>query len=57
MCEAAVTVREAGLDPLMASAIAERQGWLAGLIAARGAAAAPAGAHWREWADWITRHE
>jgi 3-hydroxyisobutyrate dehydrogenase-like beta-hydroxyacid dehydrogenase len=57
MCEAAVTVREAGLDPLMASAIAERQAWLAGLIAGRGAPAAPAGAHWRDWADWIVGHE
>jgi 3-hydroxyisobutyrate dehydrogenase-like beta-hydroxyacid dehydrogenase len=53
MCEAAVTVSEGGLAPSMAAATAERQGWLAGLIAERGRPTLPEGEHWRDWADWI----
>jgi 3-hydroxyisobutyrate dehydrogenase-like beta-hydroxyacid dehydrogenase len=52
MREAAVTVRESGLEPLMAAATAERQGWLAALVDARGPAL-PRSAPWRDWADWI----
>jgi len=54
MREAAVTVRESGLEPLMATATAERQAWLAALVAARGPGL-PRSAPWRDWADWITR--
>jgi len=51
MREVAVTVREAGLDPHMAAATAERQDWMAKL-AARGAfAGVGAEAGWREYAD------
>ncbi|MCL4801078.1 MAG: DUF1932 domain-containing protein [Burkholderiales bacterium] len=51
MREAAVTVREAGLDPHMAAASAERQDAVAAL-AARGAfAGLAADAGWRDYAD------
>jgi hypothetical protein len=52
MREAAVTVRESGLEPLMATAAAERQAWLAGLVGARGPGLSRL-APWRDWADWI----
>jgi 3-hydroxyisobutyrate dehydrogenase-like beta-hydroxyacid dehydrogenase len=53
MREAATTVREVGLDPIMAMAIAERHAWVAEL-ARRGTFVdgAPASG-WREWADLI----
>lgn len=51
MREAAATVREAGMEPLMASAIADRQAWVAAL-AQRGAFGEPgAKAGWRTQAD------
>jgi 3-hydroxyisobutyrate dehydrogenase-like beta-hydroxyacid dehydrogenase len=51
MREAATTVREAGMEPLMASAIADRQAWVAGL--AQGGTFGEAGtkADWRTQAD------
>ncbi len=53
MREAAVTVREAGLEPHMAAASAERQDMVAAL-AARGAfAALDSAADWRAYADRI----
>lgn len=52
MREAAVTVGEADLEPLMAAATAARQGWFAELIAARGQPGLQSAA-WRDWADWI----
>ena len=55
MREAAATVREAGLEPLMASAIADRQAWVAALAAAGVFADAPRDAAWRELADRIAR--
>jgi 3-hydroxyisobutyrate dehydrogenase-like beta-hydroxyacid dehydrogenase len=55
MREAAATVREAGLEPLMASAIADRQAWMAALAAAEVFARAPRDAAWRELADRIAR--
>lgn len=51
MREVAVTVREAGLDPWMSTAIAERQA-LMGALKAQGAFAGVAkDANWREYAD------
>jgi 3-hydroxyisobutyrate dehydrogenase-like beta-hydroxyacid dehydrogenase len=57
MREAAATVREAGLEPLCASAIAERQAWVADL-ARRGAFGdtTPA-SDWRTLADAIRRDD
>lgn len=53
MREAAATVREAGLDPLMTAAIAERQQWVADLARTGTFADVEAGVHWREHADRI----
>jgi len=55
MREAAATVREAGLEPFMASAIADRQAWMAALAAAGVFADSPRDAAWRELADRIAR--
>ena len=53
MREVAVTVREAGLDPWMSTAIAERQA-LMGALKAQGAFAGVAkDANWREYADRV----
>lgn len=55
MRESAATVREAGMEPFMASAIAARQAWVA-MLAAQGVfAAAPHDADWRGLADRIPR--
>jgi 3-hydroxyisobutyrate dehydrogenase-like beta-hydroxyacid dehydrogenase len=51
MREVAVTVKEAGLDPHMAAASAERQDWVAGLKAAAGLGEVAKDANWREYAD------
>jgi 3-hydroxyisobutyrate dehydrogenase-like beta-hydroxyacid dehydrogenase len=51
MREAAATVREAGLDPHMAAATAERQDWMARLKDETGLAALAQDADWREYAD------
>jgi len=55
MREAAVTVREAGVEPLMASAIADRQAAVAALAAGGTFAAVAAKAGWRDFADGIPR--
>jgi 3-hydroxyisobutyrate dehydrogenase-like beta-hydroxyacid dehydrogenase len=55
MREVAVTVREAGLDPHMAAATAERQDWVAGLKSAAGLGEVAKDADWREYADRLLR--
>jgi 3-hydroxyisobutyrate dehydrogenase-like beta-hydroxyacid dehydrogenase len=51
MREAATTVREAGMEPLMASAIADRQAWVAGLAQAGAFGEPGVKADWRTQAD------
>ncbi len=51
MREAAVTVREAGLDPFMAAATAERQDWVARLEDPAGLARVAKNAGWQDYAD------
>jgi 3-hydroxyisobutyrate dehydrogenase-like beta-hydroxyacid dehydrogenase len=51
MREVAVTVREAGLDPWMASATAERQDWMAASKEPAHLAQVAKDANWREYAD------
>lgn len=53
MREAAVTVREAGLAPIMAGAIAERQAWVADLAERGTFGTAPGGQDWRTLADRV----
>jgi len=54
MRESARTVREAGMEPLMASAIAAKQQWVADLAAAGAfAAVEKKGAPWQDYADAI----
>ena len=55
MREAAATVREIGLEPLLASAIADRHAWVAALAEDDVFANAPRDAPWRELADRIVR--
>jgi hypothetical protein len=55
MREAAATVREAGLTPFMASAIADRQQWVADLARAATFAGAAKDEAWRTQADRIPR--
>jgi 3-hydroxyisobutyrate dehydrogenase-like beta-hydroxyacid dehydrogenase len=55
MREVAVTVKEAGLDPHMAAATAERQDWVAGLKGAAGLGEVAKDANWREYADRLLR--
>ena len=55
MREAAVTVREAGIEPTMASAIADTQAAVAALAAGGAFNAAGADARWRDLADCIPR--
>lgn len=57
MRESAATVREAGLAPFMASAIADRQAWVAMLAAGGAFAGSPLDADWRALADLIPREE
>jgi 3-hydroxyisobutyrate dehydrogenase-like beta-hydroxyacid dehydrogenase len=57
MRESAATVREAGLEPFMADAIAGRQAWVAMLAADGVFAGAPPDADWRALADRIAREE
>lgn len=57
MCEAAATVREAGFEPLMASAIADRQAWMAALAAGGAFADLSRDAAWRTFADRIPRED
>ena len=51
MREAANTVREAGFEPFMAAAIADKQQWVADQARAGTFADAPAGARWQAYAD------
>lgn len=51
MREVAVTVREIGLEPLLASAIAERQAWMAKQKDAAGLSAVAKDSNWRAYAD------
>jgi len=55
MREVAVTVQEAGLDPHMAAATAERQDWVAGLKGEAGLSEVAKDANWREYADRLLR--
>lgn len=55
MREAAVTVREAGFDPFMAAATAEKQDQVAKLAAKGVFAGLAPGADWREYADRLIR--
>ena len=55
MREVAVTVREIGLEPLLASAIAERQDWMAKQKERAGLAAVAKDANWRAYADRLLR--
>ena len=57
MRESAATVHEAGLEPLMARAIADRQAWVAMLTADATFADAPRDAAWRTLADLIPREQ
>jgi 3-hydroxyisobutyrate dehydrogenase-like beta-hydroxyacid dehydrogenase len=54
MREAAVTVREAGIEPTMAMAIADRQAWVAALAADGAFRAAAGDAGWRDLADCVS---
>jgi 3-hydroxyisobutyrate dehydrogenase-like beta-hydroxyacid dehydrogenase len=53
MCEAAHTVQEAGFDPLMASAIAQKQQWVADQARAGVFAGLEKGADWPAFADML----
>jgi 3-hydroxyisobutyrate dehydrogenase-like beta-hydroxyacid dehydrogenase len=53
MREAAITVREMGLESLMATAAADRQAWVAALALEGTFAGSPADAGWRALADRI----
>ena len=55
MREAAVTVREAGIEPTMASAIADTQAAMAALAAGGVFDAAGSDPRWRDFADRIPR--
>jgi len=56
MRESAHTVREAGMDPLMASAIAEKQQWVADLARDGVFDGVPKGASWQDYADRLLAH-
>lgn len=56
MRESARTVREAGMDPLMASAIAEKQQWVADLARDGVFEGVPKGASWQDHADRLLAH-
>jgi 3-hydroxyisobutyrate dehydrogenase-like beta-hydroxyacid dehydrogenase len=56
MREAAVTVREAGLEPLMSSATAARQEWVADLAEAGTVSRGDGVAGWRAHADAMNAH-
>jgi len=57
MRESAATMREAGFEGIMASAIAERHQWVADLAAAGTFDGVAHDANWREFADCIPRDE
>jgi 3-hydroxyisobutyrate dehydrogenase-like beta-hydroxyacid dehydrogenase len=56
MREVAATVRDAGLDPHLASGIAERQEWVAQRKASACLDDVAKGANWREYADRLLAH-
>jgi len=56
MREAANTVREAGFDPLMASAIADKQQWVADLARDGVFKDLPKDARWQDYADRLIGH-
>jgi 3-hydroxyisobutyrate dehydrogenase-like beta-hydroxyacid dehydrogenase len=56
MREAATTVREAGLEPFMAAATADRQGWVAALAAEGVFAEVAKAPSWQDYADAILGH-
>src|SRR3569623_3058205 len=51
MRESANTVREAGFEPCMAAAIADKQQWVADRAADGGFKDVPKGARWQDYAD------
>jgi len=55
MREAAATVREIGLDPFMASAIAQRHQWVADVAASGAFETLAEEAAWRDFADCVPR--
>jgi hypothetical protein len=55
MREAAATMREVGLEPILASAIADRQAWVADLAQGGTFTDATSATGWRECADAIER--
>lgn len=56
MRESARTVEEAGFSPFMASAIAEKQDWVAGLARQGVFDGVPKNAPWQDYADRLVRH-
>jgi 3-hydroxyisobutyrate dehydrogenase-like beta-hydroxyacid dehydrogenase len=56
MRESANTVQEGGFAPLMASAIAEKQDWVAGLAREGVFDSIAAGARWQDYADCLIAH-
>jgi 3-hydroxyisobutyrate dehydrogenase-like beta-hydroxyacid dehydrogenase len=56
MRESANTVQEGGFAPLMASAIAEKQDWVAGLARQGVFDSIAAGARWQDYADCLIAH-
>ncbi len=56
MREAANTVKEAGFEPFMARAIADKQQWVADQAKAGVFADLPKGARWQEYADGLLGH-
>ncbi len=56
MHEAARTVREAGIEPLMASAIAHKQAFVAAMARAGVFAGLPKDAPWQDYADRLLAH-
>ena len=55
MREAANTVREAGFEPWMASAIAEKHDWVAQQSRDGVFDGLPSGANWQDYADRLLR--
>ena len=53
MRESARTVGEAGMEPLMTSAIADKQQWVADLARAGVFADLPQDARWQDYADRV----
>ncbi len=56
MRESARTVEEAGFPPFMASAIADKQGWVANLARQGVFEGVAKGARWQDYADRLIQH-